>query len=258
MRSILTTKLLRRSKAMAVEEISTLKKPRAKYTDIFVVNKSLPRYSSPRGVRLLSNRPAIHEVLNKGVLHRNRGTQRSRKVRAWLALDLKLTNMLLDEMKSLKVRPFGTLAVLKEMTPSQLALAGKYFRTVFQPSLKWLPVEQLIRILNSNEPRDRIVCGMVDKQADNLLVYRGDLQPVVAPLNSFRPSAGLAPNFDEFEVIDWGNAVRFGEYEASADAIFYENDPEYRRRLRARRRDKERSFGASLRRLRLQRELRQT
>jgi hypothetical protein len=54
---------------------------------------------------------------------------------------------------------------------------------------------------------------------------------------------------------DCGNTVRLGEYEAAADAILYEADPEYRSRLRAKRREEDRSFGACLRRLRLQRGL---
>ncbi|MFM8724024.1 MAG: helix-turn-helix domain-containing protein, partial [Planctomycetaceae bacterium] len=43
---------------------------------------------------------------------------------------------------------------------------------------------------------------------------------------------------------------------ASADAILYEFDPQYRRRISRMRQQSERSFGASLRRLRKQRGLR--
>jgi hypothetical protein len=79
------------------------------------------------------------------------------------------------------------------------------------------------------------------------------------PLSIFTPSGdGTAPDFADFAPIDYGHAVRFDPYQAAADAIFYEADPEWRRRMRKRLTAEERSFGASLRRLRLQRQLRQS
>ena len=50
----------------------------------------------------------------------------------------------------------------------------------------------------------------------------------------------------------------FGSYESSADAIFYEGDPAYRKELKARRRAQDKTFRASLRWLRLQGGLHQT
>ena len=55
---------------------------------------------------------------------------------------------------------------------------------------------------------------------------------------------------------DFGQTVRLGRYEAAADAILYEFDPDYRRRISRVRKQSERTFGASLRRLRKQRGLR--
>ena len=52
--------------------------------------------------------------------------------------------------------------------------------------------------------------------------------------------------------------MKLGNYEAAADAILYETDPEYRSRLSAKRRAEDKTFGACLRRLRLQRCLRQS
>lgn len=222
-----------------------------KFRDVLVIKKPSSIHAHFRGVCILSSRPAIHKLLRGGL-------RRPRKAAAWLALDSGLANVLLEEVQALKTGSFGTLALLEDITPSRLALASRYFRTVFQPGLKWLPPEQVIRILHAHEPRDRLVAGLIDEVAGNLLVYRGDLQPVVVPCKSFLPRAGVEPDFNDFEVIDGGNAVRFGAYEASADAVLYENDPDYRRRQRRQRRAEDRTFGASLRRLRLQRELRQS
>jgi len=57
---------------------------------------------------------------------------------------------------------------------------------------------------------------------------------------------------------DFGHTIKLGEYEASADAILYEIDADYRRMLNKERQQNERSFGASLRRLRLQKRLKRS
>ena len=54
---------------------------------------------------------------------------------------------------------------------------------------------------------------------------------------------------------DCGNTVRLGSYEAAADAILYEADPNFRSRLLAKKRAEDKTFGACLRRLRLLRGL---
>ena len=80
----------------------------------------------------------------------------------------------------------------------------------------------------------------------------------MVPLAIFKPTGtGTTMDPSDFEVIDSSHAIRLGPYEAAADAIFYETDPEYRRRLRRQLRQEEKTFGASLRRLRVLRGLRQ-
>ena len=58
---------------------------------------------------------------------------------------------------------------------------------------------------------------------------------------------------NRLRLTDYGRTVALGDYEASADAIFYELDPEYRGRLKKQRGQSDRTFGASLMRLRKQR-----
>lgn len=60
---------------------------------------------------------------------------------------------------------------------------------------------------------------------------------------------------EDFAPTDYGNTIRLGAYEASADGILYEFDPEYRRRAKQRELHQDESFGAALRRLRLARGL---
>jgi len=88
---------------------------------------------------------------------------------------------------------------------------------------------------------------------------RGDRQTVVVPFSLFEETAnGVRPDFDALSFTDYGHTVKLGEYEASTDAILYEIDADYRRMLNKARQKSERSFGASLRRLRLQKRLKRS
>ena len=72
----------------------------------------------------------------------------------------------------------------------------------------------------------------------------------------FQPSGkGTHPDFTRLSLADYGHTVRLGDYEASSDAILYEIDPEYRRKIRKQQLAEEQTFGASLRRLRIQKRL---
>jgi lambda repressor-like predicted transcriptional regulator len=54
---------------------------------------------------------------------------------------------------------------------------------------------------------------------------------------------------------DYGHTVCLGDYEAASDAILYEADADYRRKTRKKLLAEEKTFGASLRRLRIQKRL---
>ena len=111
-------------------------------------------------------------------------------------------------------------------------------------------------VLKSPDRRDRFVGGMVAKEAEIVTLWRGDLTSLVVPLSTFTPTAnGIRPDWDRFAVTDYGHTLRFGSYEAAADAVLYECDPEFRRRLKKARIASERTLGASVRRLRMRHQL---
>lgn len=119
-----------------------------------------------------------------------------------------------------------------------------------------LPREVLRTALQSQDRTDRFVGGMVDKKAGIVTLWRGDLTSLVVPFSAFPPTAnGIRPDWDRFTVTDYGHTLRFGSYEAAADAVLYEYDPAFRRRLNRHRIATERGLGASIRRLRMQRQL---
>ncbi len=116
-----------------------------------------------------------------------------------------------------------------------------------------LALDELAEVLASPERAELFIGGVVDEADEVAVLYRGSLDPLLVPLAWFAPPGdGTAPDFGDLAVNDFGQTVRFGAYEAAADAILYEHDANFRRRARRRLRETERGFGPSLRRLRLQ------
>lgn len=161
-------------------------------------------------------------------------------------------------------RPQGAssrLLLLEPPQPAERELLHALYQVAIMPggALITLPPEETVEVLASDERKDRFIAGAVSEPAGLLLLYRGDLSLLRVPLSSFGPApTGTKPDFSDFALVDHGYAVRFGSYEATADAILYENAPDFRRRLAARRREEERTLGASIRRLRIQRGLRRS
>jgi hypothetical protein len=124
---------------------------------------------------------------------------------------------------------------------------------------RWLPENELVEAIARDDVSDRFIGGCVDPVAKTLTLLRGDVTAVIAPFGIFPPSGdGTTPDFNRLRLKDYGRTVALGEYEASADAILYELDLDYRRHLKKQRRQNERTFGASLMRLRKQRGLRRS
>jgi hypothetical protein len=121
---------------------------------------------------------------------------------------------------------------------------------------RWLPAEELLTVITGKDAANRFIGGVADHESETVALVRGNLRTVVVPFSFFEPSGdGVTPDFGALSFTDYGHTVAFGEYEASADAIMYEVDEDYRRKLNKERKLNERGFGASLRRLRLQRRL---
>lgn len=137
------------------------------------------------------------------------------------------------------------------------ALSSFFRRLAFTLDDGFLPAEELAEVLEADNRSDLFIGGSVNPATDTITFWRGDLQPLTVPFSAFEKSGkGTKPDFSKFSVIDCGQTVELGDYEAAVDAILYEYDPEYRRRIRKQRKQEDPSFGAALRRLRKQRGLR--
>jgi len=137
------------------------------------------------------------------------------------------------------------------------ALTSCFRRIAFTTDGGFLPAEELAEVLAAEHRADLFIGGSVNHATETITFWRGHVKPLTVPFSAFEKSGdGTAPDFHQFSVIDCGQTVRLGDYEAAVDAILYEYDPEYRRRIAKKRLQEDRSFGASLRRLRTQRGLR--
>jgi hypothetical protein len=175
----------------------------------------------------------------------------------WIIRNSQLANQMLREV-SWSIRRAGCLLLIGSARPGILpALMRRFERVVYSVNGGgFLPRKELDAALKATDRKDRFIGGMVDKQTRTAVLWRGDLTPMVVPFSAFAPTAhGIRPNWNRFAVTDYGHTLKFGVYEAAADAVLYEYDPEFRRRLNKNRVANQQTLGASIRRLRKQRQL---
>jgi hypothetical protein len=98
---------------------------------------------------------------------------------------------------------------------------------------RWLPEEELVEVITRDDASDRFIGGSIDLKAKTLTLLRGNIEAVVTPFSIFQKSGdGTAPDFTRLQLTDYGQTVALGDYEASADSILYQLDPDYRRQLK--------------------------
>jgi hypothetical protein len=154
------------------------------------------------------------------------------------------------------------LLVFSKIAESTRYVLGAYFRHVLaaKDAIKFLDWNELGEVLVAPNREDLFIGGTVDLKEEAIVLYRGTIDPVVVPLLWFESQGVNAPKADAqaFSVCDFGQTVRLGKFEASTDTILYEFDSDYRRRRKKNLIQEEDSVGASIRRLRLRKNLRRT
>jgi Helix-turn-helix len=175
----------------------------------------------------------------------------------WISEDQELTSKLLKALKWPTKRLGRAVLLFKPQLEILTALSAAFDRVAFSSNGGFLSSEQLGEALVAKNRADLLIGGSVDKGSQTITLWRGNLDSIVVPFSAFPVSGdGITPNFDDFEIIDYGQTVRLGEYEAATDSVLYEYDPKYRRRKAKERIASEQGIGASIRRLRKQRGLR--
>ena len=176
----------------------------------------------------------------------------------WISWDC---TMLLGAIESWLSRPrsgarLGHLLLMQAPQGTSVAFLRSLFDKVVgdSPSYRFLPLDEMLDVLGAplEESQDLFIGGFVDQEAEALVLIRGDFRRVVVPLSMFAPTNGTAPDPSGLAFTDFGQTVKLEDCEAASDAILYESDADFRRRLNARRHDSEVGFGPSLRRIRKQ------
>ncbi len=188
--------------------------------------------------------------------------RRPRTSLLWIAPDASALDLILKTLPRRPQQRDLRLLVLKNHFADAIRnVLHAYFRFVVSAShgARLLPAQELAEVLNS-EHRANLFIGVEQIRArSELLLYRGNLEPLRVPLAWFVPRPGSPdPNVQHLAVTDYGQTVRLGDYEASADAILYEFDEDYRARAKRRMREQDQSLGGAIRRLRLMKGLRQS
>ena len=154
-----------------------------------------------------------------------------------------------------------SLLTVRSPRPESMPMIRGLFGNIFgdSPQYRWLPREELLAVLMSDDAQSEVfIAAASDPVTQTVSLLRGDRRSMVVPFSHFKSSGdGIHPDFTQIAVADYGRTVSFGGYEAASDAILYELDPDYRKKLLKKRKEADRSFGASLRRLRKQKRLTQ-
>lgn len=192
-----------------------------------------------------------------------RAVEESSKETVWIIIGAGWAERLLEAVSAYalqqqKSTTFGAVLMLHPDVRLELFPAlYSQFRPVVGgvPEFHALREEQLAEVLSSKNKADLFIGGSIDQRSRTITLARGDLSVVTVPLSIFSAEGPCKPDFSRFALDDYGYALRFGEYEASAHSVLYRIDPAYRRRAAQRRIAEERGFGPSLRRLRILRRL---
>jgi hypothetical protein len=178
----------------------------------------------------------------------------------WIAPDAAAVKLLLAAFLG---RPKGDqrLLALQSANGARHPLLHAVFRIVVSADegIRLLPIDELADVLGSPHRADLFVGGAGAPNDAAVILYRGNLEPLIVPVASFRTRpGGPKPDLHRLAVTDFGQTVCLGEYEAATDAILYEFDGAYRRRAKRRELERDFSLGGALRRLRLQKGLQRT
>ena len=80
-------------------------------------------------------------------------------------------------------------------------------------------------VRSMEHPEDFVVGGQVDHERREVVLVRGDFTKVVVPFAWFTaPTTGPAPDFNNFEIVDTGETLRFGDYETAVAAVLGQHD----------------------------------
>ncbi len=112
--------------------------------------------------------------------------RRSRAPLLWIAASEAALELILTELPH-RPRPDQRLLVLNQLARDLHNLLHAHFRFVVSEShgVHLLPFAELAAVLNSEDRADLFIGGAVIELRSELLLYRGNLEPLTVPLSWF-------------------------------------------------------------------------
>jgi DNA-binding XRE family transcriptional regulator len=174
----------------------------------------------------------------------------------WIVKKPNLVNNVAHQIAVVKAhKRAGYLILLSNPRPALIAALEKRFTAVACVS-NVLAKEELQEVWSFPDRRDRFIGGTVDEGSKTVTLWRGNFESIIVPFNALPVTgSGIRPDFKNFSVTEYGQTLKFGEYESDSEAILFEFAPDFRRRLKQTRFAEEQTLGASIRRLRRQKRM---
>lgn len=100
------------------------------------------------------------------------------------------------------------------------SLIRQVFAEVNKPNYTWLSDIELLHVIKSQLDDPVIIGGRVDYTSCAATFVQSRGRKLAIPLHLFEESGdGTKPDFDNLSIEDYGNTVKFGEYEVSSQWI---------------------------------------
>jgi hypothetical protein len=150
-------------------------------------------------------------------------------------------------------RRADTVLIPADIQPrSAVPIRGIFDDVATGAEFVFLPEKDIVEALRSHDFDDRAIGTSYSPENQVMTFITGDRKRVIVPSADILPHPVMGkPDFASIAMTDGGHTVTFGsDYEVAFDGLRYNHDPAYRRMVRKRARDKDRSFGACLRRAR--------
>ena len=164
-----------------------------------------------------------------------------------------LTSNVVLKLQELIKHSTNLIIIGEPVKSENMILSSLFKKVVFSQQKYQIKIDEMYDILNGENPENYIIQGHVDTTNRFVTLTRGNLDTLVVPFATFTVNGlGAKPNFNKFSIEDFGQTLKFGEYEAALDSVLYEFDSNYRKKIIKEKSANDKTLGACLRRLRIQ------
>lgn len=90
----------------------------------------------------------------------------------------------------------------------------------FYPPESFLSEQEVANIITAKNKSKLVIAVTSLKDKKKVILLKGNLIEKAIPFSAFKISGtGVVPDFNDLEVIDGGQTIRLGKYEAAVDSL---------------------------------------